>query len=176
MLCNTFKPFVPGNGDEEGHPHSVWRRWWWHGEKGYSKNINNCVLSWYEAAQPRNQTEFLLNPYVQHWIFHWTETLNVFLPQQVAHSTCGDSEYNLRSRTVVCGSCGLPSDKSSNCSVSSASRSFRSGGVSEGLLPHTYVFSTSTPRKVGTTTQTAHIWYPSKPFLKLKMCLFVFWN
>uniref|UniRef100_A0A671YZV7 Lamin A/C n=1 Tax=Sparus aurata TaxID=8175 RepID=A0A671YZV7_SPAAU len=66
----------------------------------------------------------------------------------VAHSTCGDSEYNLRSRTVVCGSCGLPSDKSSSCSVSSASRSFRSGGLSEGLLPHSYVFSTSTPRKV----------------------------
>lgn len=71
------------------------------------------------------------------------------LSQQVAHSTCGDSEYNLRSRTVVCGSCGLPSDKSSNCSVTSASRSFRSGGISEGLLPHSYVISTSTPRKVG---------------------------
>uniref|UniRef100_A0A3Q4HFH3 Lamin A/C n=1 Tax=Neolamprologus brichardi TaxID=32507 RepID=A0A3Q4HFH3_NEOBR len=69
----------------------------------------------------------------------------------VAHSTCGDGEYNLRSRTVVCGSCGLPSDKSSNCSVSSASRSFRSGGISEGLLPHSYVFSTSTPRKVSTS-------------------------
>ncbi|XP_055368685.1 lamin-A-like isoform X3 [Betta splendens] len=68
---------------------------------------------------------------------------------QVAHSTCGDGEYNLRSRTVVCGSCGLPSDKSSSCSVSSASRSFRSGGVSEGLLPNSYVFSTSTPRKTG---------------------------
>ncbi|CAF89686.1 unnamed protein product, partial [Tetraodon nigroviridis] len=35
------------------------------------------------------------------------------LLQQVAHSTCGDSEYNLRSRTVVCGSCGLPSNKPS---------------------------------------------------------------
>lgn len=71
---------------------------------------------------------------------------------QVAHSTCGDSEYNLRSRTVVCGSCGLPSDKSSNCSVTSASRSFRSGGLSEGLLPQSYVFS-STPRKVGQGSQ-----------------------
>lgn len=77
------------------------------------------------------------------------------LAQQVAHSTCGDGEYNLRSRTVVCGSCGLPSDKSSNCSVSSASRSYRSGGLSEGLLPHSYVFSASTPRKVGPATQTA---------------------
>ena len=75
-------------------------------------------------------------------------TESVSLSQQVAHSTCGDSEYNLRSRTVVCGSCGLPSDKSSNCSVTSPSRSFRSGGISEGLLPHSYVFSASTPRKV----------------------------
>uniref|UniRef100_A0A3Q3X0U6 Uncharacterized protein n=1 Tax=Mola mola TaxID=94237 RepID=A0A3Q3X0U6_MOLML len=75
--------------------------------------------------------------------------------EQVAHSTCCDGEYNLRSRTVVCGSCGLPSDKSSNCSVSSASRSVRSGGVSEALLPHSYVFSTSTPRKVGTAAPTA---------------------
>jgi len=70
--------------------------------------------------------------------------------QQVAHSTCGDSEYNLRSRTVVCSSCGLPSDKpGSHCSVTSASRSsFRSGGISEGLLPQSYVFSASSPRKV----------------------------
>uniref|UniRef100_A0A8D3BDA2 Lamin-A-like n=1 Tax=Scophthalmus maximus TaxID=52904 RepID=A0A8D3BDA2_SCOMX len=75
----------------------------------------------------------------------------------VAHSTCGDSEYNLRSRTVVCGSCGLPSDKSGHCSVSSASRSFRSsggGGFSEGLMPHSYVFSSSTPRKVGVMQHT----------------------
>ncbi|XP_026155751.1 lamin-A-like isoform X1 [Mastacembelus armatus] len=76
---------------------------------------------------------------------------------QVAHSTCGDSEYNLRSRTVVCGSCGLPSDKSSNCSVTSASRSFRSGGLSEGLLPHSYVFSTSTPRKTGARMENCPI-------------------
>ncbi|XP_053302791.1 lamin-A [Pleuronectes platessa] len=75
---------------------------------------------------------------------------------QVAHSTCGDGEYNLRSRTVVCGSCGLPSDKSSSCSVSSPSRSFRSGGISEGLLPHSYVFS-STPRKTGSRVETCPI-------------------
>ncbi|XP_056153798.1 lamin-A-like [Lampris incognitus] len=75
----------------------------------------------------------------------------------VAHSTCGDSEYNLRSRTVVCGSCGLPSDKSSNCSVSSASRSFRSGGLAEGLLPHSYVISTSTPHKSGARMETCPI-------------------
>lgn len=75
----------------------------------------------------------------------------------VAHSTCGDSEYNLRSRTVLCGSCGLPSDKSSNCSVTSGSRSFRSGGISEGLLPHSYVFSSSTPRKTGARMESCPI-------------------
>ncbi|XP_033830701.1 lamin-A-like isoform X1 [Periophthalmus magnuspinnatus] len=76
---------------------------------------------------------------------------------QVAHSTCSDGEYNLRSRTVVCGSCGLPSDKSASCSVSSASRSFRSGGISEGLLPQSYVVSTSTPRKTGGKLETCPI-------------------
>uniref|UniRef100_A0A671Q8U3 Lamin-A-like n=1 Tax=Sinocyclocheilus anshuiensis TaxID=1608454 RepID=A0A671Q8U3_9TELE len=60
--------------------------------------------------------------------------------KHAAHSTCGDSEYNLRSRTVVCGSCGLPSDKNSGCvsassGVSSASRSFSSGGG----LPEAFV-------------------------------------
>ncbi|KAM6899223.1 lamin-A-like [Xenentodon cancila] len=74
----------------------------------------------------------------------------------VAHSTCADSEYNLRSRTVLCGSCGLPSDKSSTSSVSSP-RSFRSGGISEGLLPHSYVFSTSTTRKTGAWTESCPI-------------------
>ncbi|KAJ0003510.1 hypothetical protein NQD34_008608 [Periophthalmus magnuspinnatus] len=76
---------------------------------------------------------------------------------QVAHSTCSDGEYNLRSRTVVCGSCGLPSDKSASCSVSSASRSFRSGGISEGLLPQSYVVSTSTQRKTGGKLETCPI-------------------
>ncbi|XP_017296120.1 lamin-A isoform X2 [Kryptolebias marmoratus] len=75
----------------------------------------------------------------------------------VAHSTCADGEYNLRSRTVVCGSCGLPSDKSSSCSVSSASRSFRSGGISEGLVPQSYVFSTSTPHKTGSRMESCPI-------------------
>uniref|UniRef100_A0A3P9AKN7 Lamin A n=1 Tax=Esox lucius TaxID=8010 RepID=A0A3P9AKN7_ESOLU len=66
----------------------------------------------------------------------------------VAHSTCGgDGEYNLRSR---CGSCGLPSENKSvsGFSLSSASRSIRSGGITDGLLPHSYVVSSSTPRKV----------------------------
>uniref|UniRef100_A0AAR2L0E4 Lamin A n=1 Tax=Pygocentrus nattereri TaxID=42514 RepID=A0AAR2L0E4_PYGNA len=52
--------------------------------------------------------------------------------EMAAHSTCGDSEYNLRSRTVICGSCGQPSDRnagscvSASSGVSSASRSFSS--------------------------------------------------
>ncbi|XP_077404752.1 lamin-A-like isoform X2 [Vanacampus margaritifer] len=76
----------------------------------------------------------------------------------VAHSTCGDSEYNLRSRTVLCGSCGLPSDKPNSCSsVSSATRSFRSGGISDGLLPHSYVVSRSAPRKSGIRIESCPI-------------------
>ncbi|CAL8298933.1 unnamed protein product [Lota lota] len=75
----------------------------------------------------------------------------------VAHSTCADGEYNLRSRTVVCGSCGQSPDKSTNCSVTSASRSFRSGGISEGLLPHSYVVSSSTPRKAGVRVENCPI-------------------
>uniref|UniRef100_A0A3P9HBQ5 Lamin A n=1 Tax=Oryzias latipes TaxID=8090 RepID=A0A3P9HBQ5_ORYLA len=77
------------------------------------------------------------------------KTTQTITTQQVAHSTCGDGEYNLRSRTVVCGSCGLPSDKSSSCSASSSTRSVRSGGLSEALLPTSYIFSSSTPRRVG---------------------------
>ncbi|XP_061597279.1 lamin-A-like [Cololabis saira] len=72
---------------------------------------------------------------------------------QVAHSACADSEYNLRSRTVVCGSCGLPSDKSSSSCASSP----RSGGLSEALLPRTYVFSTSTSRKTGAWTESCPV-------------------
>uniref|UniRef100_A0A673N4F8 Lamin-A-like n=1 Tax=Sinocyclocheilus rhinocerous TaxID=307959 RepID=A0A673N4F8_9TELE len=65
---------------------------------------------------------------------------NHFEHHLAAHSTCGDGEYNLRSRTVVCGSCGLPSDKNNSCvsassGVSSASRSFSSGGG----LPEAFV-------------------------------------
>ncbi|XP_028317512.1 lamin-A-like isoform X2 [Gouania willdenowi] len=75
----------------------------------------------------------------------------------VAHSTCADSDYNLRNRTVFCGSCGLSADKSSNCSVTSASRSSRSGGISEGLLPHSYVFDTSTPCRAGPRKETCPI-------------------
>ncbi|XP_038828204.1 lamin-A-like [Salvelinus namaycush] len=76
----------------------------------------------------------------------------------MAHSTCGgDGEYNLRSR---CGSCGLPADSKSSggFSVSSASRSIRSGGIAEGLLPHSYVVSSSTSRRVGpiSPTDTQH--------------------
>ncbi|XP_041740713.2 lamin-A [Coregonus clupeaformis] len=75
----------------------------------------------------------------------------------VAHSTCGgDGEYNLRSR---CGSCGLPADSKSSggFSVSSASRSIRSGGIAEGLLPHSYVVSSSTPRRSGSRMENCPI-------------------
>nr|XP_046216930.1 lamin-A-like [Oncorhynchus gorbuscha] len=75
----------------------------------------------------------------------------------MAHSTCGgDGEYNLRSR---CGSCGLPADgkSSGGFSVSSTSRSIRSGGIAEGLLPHSYVVSSSTSRRSGSRMENCPI-------------------
>lgn len=77
------------------------------------------------------------------------------LPLQAAHSTCGDSEYNLRSRTVVCGSCGQTSDKNSTCvsassGVSSASRSFScGGGLPEAFVsPSHFIVSNDKRRQV----------------------------
>uniref|UniRef100_A0A8B9JSA4 Lamin A/C n=1 Tax=Astyanax mexicanus TaxID=7994 RepID=A0A8B9JSA4_ASTMX len=66
--------------------------------------------------------------------------------EMAAHSTCADSEYNLRSRTVVCGSCGQMSDRNAgsgvtaSSAVSSATRSFSSGGggLPEGLVSHSH--------------------------------------
>lgn len=50
-----------------------------------------------------------------------------------AHSTCGtENEYNLRSRTVICDSCGQPSD--------------RSGGL-DGLVGHSSFMGTNDPRQ-----------------------------
>ncbi|KAJ8290113.1 hypothetical protein GJAV_G00008840 [Gymnothorax javanicus] len=82
-----------------------------------------------------------------------------------AHSTCADSEYNLRSRTVVCGSCGQPSEKSGGASVaassgvSSGSRSFRTsgGGVSEGMVSHSFVVGNNMPRQSGPRPENCSI-------------------
>ncbi|XP_053224237.1 lamin isoform X1 [Podarcis raffonei] len=81
-------------------------------------------------------------------------------------SGSGDpGEYNLRSRTVLCGTCGQPADKgasttnaatstlSSGSSSSSLTitRSYRTGGSSlgENLLPRTYILGNSSPRQQG---------------------------
>ncbi|KAK2854915.1 hypothetical protein Q7C36_006784 [Tachysurus vachellii] len=81
--------------------------------------------------------------------------------EMAAHSTCGDGEYNLRSRTVICGSCGQPSDRnagscvSASSGVSSASRSFTSGGgggLPEGLVSHShshFIMGNDQPRQGG---------------------------
>ncbi|XP_018595236.2 lamin-A-like [Scleropages formosus] len=74
----------------------------------------------------------------------------------VAHSTCTDGEYNLRSRTVVCGSCGQPSEKASTSSMTSSS--FRSsGGLPEGLISHSYVVGNNMPRQVRPTVENCSI-------------------
>uniref|UniRef100_A0A4W5Q456 Lamin A n=1 Tax=Hucho hucho TaxID=62062 RepID=A0A4W5Q456_9TELE len=73
------------------------------------------------------------------------------LPLQGNHSACGvDRDYNLRSRTVVCGSCGQPSDKSCATSgVSSGSCSISSGGgLPEGLMSPLFIMGSNSPRQV----------------------------
>ncbi|XP_029959178.1 lamin-A [Salarias fasciatus] len=55
-----------------------------------------------------------------------------------AHSTSGvENEYNLRSRTVICGSCGQPSDRSSS----------GGGGLGEGIMGHSYFLGSNQPRQ-----------------------------
>lgn len=56
-----------------------------------------------------------------------------------AHSTSGgDNEYNLRSRTVICDSCGQPSERGGVCG---------GGGLSEGLVGHSFFMGTNEPRQ-----------------------------
>lgn len=65
----------------------------------------------------------------------------VHCPLQGAHSTSGaDNEYNLRSRTVICDSCGQPSDRSSGVGSS--------GSLPEGLVGHSFFMGTNEPRQV----------------------------
>ncbi|KAM6935197.1 lamin isoform 1-T4 [Lycodopsis pacificus] len=54
-----------------------------------------------------------------------------------AHSTSGgDNEYNLRSRTVICDSCGQTSDRSGG-----------GGGLPEGLVGQSFFMGTNEPRQ-----------------------------
>uniref|UniRef100_A0A8C5G4R7 Lamin n=1 Tax=Gouania willdenowi TaxID=441366 RepID=A0A8C5G4R7_GOUWI len=53
-----------------------------------------------------------------------------------AHSTSCDNEYNLRSRTVICDSCGQPSDKSGG-----------GGGLGESLIGTSFFLGTNEPRQ-----------------------------
>uniref|UniRef100_A0A8C6YQR3 Lamin A/C n=1 Tax=Nothoprocta perdicaria TaxID=30464 RepID=A0A8C6YQR3_NOTPE len=98
------------------------------------------------------------------------------------HASCGGSgdpgEYNLRSRTVVCGTCGQPADKagsqnagmgtmSSGSSTSSVTvtRSYRSvggtGGGSSGLGDNlgtrSYILGSSSPRRQAQAPQNCSI-------------------
>ncbi|KAG9345286.1 hypothetical protein JZ751_009832 [Albula glossodonta] len=71
--------------------------------------------------------------------------------------TCTDSEYNLRSRTVVCGSCGQPSDRAG---VGSAvSSSFRSSGgrLPGGLVPHSSLMGNNMPRQRGHSAENCTV-------------------
>ncbi|XP_004573605.2 lamin-A [Maylandia zebra] len=54
-----------------------------------------------------------------------------------AHSTSGaDNEYNLRSRKVMCDSCGQPKERAGGCS-----------SLAEGLPGHSYFMGTNEPRQ-----------------------------
>ncbi|XP_054637137.1 lamin-A-like isoform X2 [Dunckerocampus dactyliophorus] len=57
-----------------------------------------------------------------------------------AHSTSGENEYNLRSRTVICDSCGQPSDRGAGTC---------GGGIAEGLVGHSFFMGTNEPRQSG---------------------------
>ncbi|KAG2462614.1 LMNA protein, partial [Polypterus senegalus] len=82
---------------------------------------------------------------------------------EAAHSTSSnaDGEYNLRSRTVFCGSCGQPADKGTTAGSSmvsggttssvSLTRTYRSSGgvggnIAEGLVPRTFIVGNNQPR------------------------------
>ncbi|XP_071763278.1 lamin [Centroberyx gerrardi] len=67
-----------------------------------------------------------------------------------AHSTSGvESEYNLRSRTVICDSCGQPSDRSGGCSSG--------GGLPEGLVGHSFIMGSNQPRQGRTKPENCSI-------------------
>ncbi|XP_041649061.1 lamin [Cheilinus undulatus] len=64
-----------------------------------------------------------------------------------AHSTSGaENEYNLRSRTVICDSCGQPSNREGGC-----------GGLSEGLGGHSFFMSTNERRRGGVRPENCSV-------------------
>nr|XP_020500156.1 lamin-A-like [Labrus bergylta]XP_020500157.1 lamin-A-like [Labrus bergylta]XP_020500158.1 lamin-A-like [Labrus bergylta]XP_020500159.1 lamin-A-like [Labrus bergylta]XP_020500161.1 lamin-A-like [Labrus bergylta]XP_020500162.1 lamin-A-like [Labrus bergylta] len=67
-----------------------------------------------------------------------------------AHSTSGaDNEYNLRSRTVICGSCGQPSGREGGtCS---------GGGLTEGLGGHFIFMGNNERRKAGVSPENCSV-------------------
>ncbi|XP_060905944.1 lamin-A-like [Labrus mixtus] len=66
-----------------------------------------------------------------------------------AHSTSGaDNEYNLRSRTVICGSCGQPSGREGTCS---------GGGLTEGLGGHSFFMGNNERRKAGVSPENCSV-------------------
>uniref|UniRef100_A0A7N6FEY8 Lamin A n=1 Tax=Anabas testudineus TaxID=64144 RepID=A0A7N6FEY8_ANATE len=80
---------------------------------------------------------------------------------QGAHSTSGaDNEYNLRSRRVICDSCGQPSDR--NAGVGS------SGGLPEGLVGHSFFMGTNEPRQV----LLKHKCYYDKMFIEMHLAVY----
>ncbi|KAM4601348.1 lamin-A-like isoform 1-T2 [Polymixia lowei] len=68
-----------------------------------------------------------------------------------AHSTSGvECEYNLRSRTVICDSCGQPSDRGTGVCSSG-------GGLPEGLVGHSFFMGNNQPRQGGRKPENCSI-------------------
>uniref|UniRef100_A0A7N6BKP4 Lamin A n=1 Tax=Anabas testudineus TaxID=64144 RepID=A0A7N6BKP4_ANATE len=76
------------------------------------------------------------------------------------HTSGADNEYNLRSRRVICDSCGQPSDR--NAGVGS------SGGLPEGLVGHSFFMGTNEPRQV----LLKHKCYYDKMFIEMHLAVY----
>ncbi|KAK2525064.1 Lmna [Columba guinea] len=108
------------------------------------------------------------------------DSLRTALINSNGEGTCSGSgdpgEYNLRSRTVVCGTCGQPAEKSgsqnagintvssgSSTSSVTVTRSYRSigdsgsMGLGEGLVSRSYLLGNSSPRRQAQAVQNCSI-------------------
>lgn len=121
-----FLSSQPGNGHEESDAHPVPRR--------RRRRYGTALVAplWPRRPPPTSgDTELTRRA--------------VCRPLQGAHSTSGaDNEYNLRSRTVICDSCGQTSERGGGC------------GLPEGLGGHSFFMGTNEPRMVGAAAPTHH--------------------
>lgn len=115
------------------------RKWPWGKWLARCSTRKKKMMTWWDPA-----SSHLHN--LHQWLGWLTYCGPLCRPLQGAHSTSGaDNEYNLRSRTVICDSCGQTSDRGG------------SGGLPEGLGGHSFFMGTNQPRKVGVTVTQSSI-------------------